>query len=77
MSAKTAEIKDGHERFHKEIEDFAEWIRIKETEPYNNFFLKIKSVLEKRFPQAKIMLFGSTAANLGVYGSDIDVLVYD
>lgn len=59
------------------MEDFGEWVRVKQTAPYDNFFAKIKSIIQGRFPNAKILLFGSSAAFLAVQGSDIDILVHD
>lgn len=50
---------------------------MKNTEPYDNLFHKIKTVIQRAFPNAKILMFGSSAAYLSVVGSDIDVLVYD
>jgi DNA polymerase sigma len=77
MSDATCSIKDPHKRFHCEIDDFANWVRVKDTTPYDKLFNKIKGVIQTHFPSAKIMLFGSSAAYLAVKGSDIDIVVYD
>lgn len=50
---------------------------MRDTEPYQDFFEKVKQVIQEIFPNSHVMLFGSSASYLAVQGSDIDVLVYD
>ena len=57
--------------------DFADWCRVKQIEPFDDFFNKIKKSLQTIFPKASICLFGSAAVYLAVRGSDIDVVVMD
>ena len=42
MKPSTIKIENSHNRFHKEILDFGDWVRVKDTEPYQNFFEKVK-----------------------------------
>lgn len=69
---------DPHLRFHTEICEFENWVRIKDTGPFDDFFEAIKqAILKGGCPQAKVMMFGSASTYLAVPGSDIDILVMD
>ena len=77
MKQSTLRIENQHNRFHQEIIDFSDWVRVRNTEPYQDFFEKVKQVIQEAFPNSHVVLFGSSASYLAVQGSDIDVLVYD
>jgi DNA polymerase sigma len=44
---------------------------------HERLFQKVKKIILSKFPNARVLLFGSTGANLAIKGSDIDISVID
>ena len=49
---------------------------MKDYEPHELLFTKIKKLVRTKFPEAEFVLFGSAGSQLAIRGSDIDVVVY-
>ena len=77
MKPRTNLEDDPHVRFHQEILDFEDWVRVKDNTPQEDLFKKVKQVISKGFPKAKFIFFGSAGSSLNIRGSDIDMLVND
>ena len=46
-------------------------------EARQSLFKRIETQVKKVIPQAKVVMFGSTATCLALRGSDVDILVYE
>ena len=77
MKLGTARIEDSHARFHQEVFDFADWASVSDYKTRQSLFNLIQKLIQKDFPNAQFILFGSSGASLAIQGSDIDVLVFD
>ena len=76
MSAKTMRIKDVFLFLHSEILDFVEFVSPTEddTRKRKEVVQRIRTVVNKVFPKAKVLVFGSCATGLNLSNSDIDLL---
>ena len=78
LSKKTLKIKDIFLFLHSEILDFVEFIRQTEEDKQmrEEVVSRIKKVVQKAYPDAKVLIFGSCATGINLPQSDIDLLVY-
>ena len=79
LSENTLRIKDIFLFFHNEILDFCQYIEENEKEKATRREVvdRIKKVVLKCYPKAKVLVFGSCASGLNLPNSDIDLLVYN
>lgn len=77
MSQDTREIKNPNIRFHNEIIDFFDYVlpKKREHEKKRRGVLRVMGYLEKEFPGAKLVPFGSFLTELYLPNSDIDLLL--
>lgn len=63
---------------HSEILDFVEFVSQTELEKQRRQDVvdRIKTVVHKIYPEAKVLIFGSCATGINLPKSDIDLLVY-
>ena len=78
LSKRTLKIKDIFLFLHSEILDFVEFIRQTEEDKQmrEEVVERIKKVVQKAYPDAKVLIFGSCATGINLPQSDIDLLVY-
>ena len=78
LSKRTLKIKDIFLFLHSEILDFAEFVSQSEAEKRHRQEVvnRIKAVVHKIYPEAKVLIFGSCATGINLPKSDIDLLVY-
>ena len=71
-------IKDIFLFLHSEILDFVEFIKQTEEDKQmrETVVERIKKVVQKVYPDAKVLIFGSCATGINLPASDIDLLVY-
>jgi DNA polymerase sigma len=77
MQETTQKLTDPHSRFHQEFYDFEKWVMADDLSNQERTFQKIKRTVLAAFPDAVVLLFGSTGGNLAIRGSDIDIAVID
>ena len=65
-------------KLHNEILDFVDFVsqNAAECTRRQEVVNRIKTVVQKIYPQAKVLIFGSCATGINLPRSDIDLLVY-
>ena len=78
LSKRTLKIKDIFLFLHSEIIDFVEFLSQTELEKQRRQEVvdRIRKVVHKIYPEAKVLIFGSCATGINLPKSDIDLLVY-
>ena len=78
LSKRTLKIKDIFLYLHSEVLDFVEFLSQTEAEKQKRQEVvnRIKTVVHKIYPEAKVLIFGSCATGINLPKSDIDLLVY-
>ena len=78
LSSRTLKIRDIFLFLHSEILDFVEFVSTTEEEKQRRQEVvnRIKNVVHKIYPEAKVLIFGSCATGINLPKSDIDLLVY-
>jgi non-canonical poly(A) RNA polymerase PAPD5/7 len=78
LQDRTMRIKDIHLALHSEILDFVDFIGPSREEINIRKLVvkRIARVVNKAYPTAKVLVFGSCATGLNLPNSDIDLLVY-
>ena len=68
-----------HWKYHQEIISFMKWAEIESHGPEMalrlSLFERVKYQVHQVFPKAEVVMFGSTASEFALKGSDIDILV--
>lgn len=78
MTERTTRIKDISLYLHSEILDFVEFVSpsAEEIQVRKDVVERIRTVVNRAYPHAKVLVFGSCATGLNLPNSDIDLLVY-
>ena len=78
LSERTRGTKDIFLFMHSEILDFVEFVSPTEAETScrQGVVNRIKKIVQKIYPEAKVLIFGSCATGINLPNSDIDLLVY-
>jgi len=79
LNDRTLRIKDLHLYLHSEILDFVEYVSPTKADIQlrQGVVRRIAKVVNKAYPEAKVLVFGSCATGLNLPNSDIDLLVYN